>query len=83
MVFVAHSPIRRQTVAKFRTRLAALRQAKELSRMDIVRMANLSYPTVTKWETKPLDSVEANTVDVLCRILECTQEELLYLEPDE
>lgn len=72
-----------KTMAKIRTRLAELREKKGLTRMDIVRLAGLSYPTVSKWETGVLDSVEADTLASLSKILECNVVELIYVVDDD
>lgn len=75
-------------MAKFRTRLKEIREAKHLTRMDVVRGANLSYPTVSKLEKEELSSIEAATVEALTRFLSCKYEDLVYLvesekKPDE
>lgn len=61
-----------------RTRLKELRKRKKLSRMDIVRNANLSYQTVQKWETTPLKELDTLVLHRLLTYLDCTYEELIY-----
>ena len=61
-----------------RTRLKDLRKRKKLSRMDLVRNANLSYQTVQKWETMPLKELDTLVLHRLLTYLDCTYEELIY-----
>jgi len=76
--------VRKTTMAKYRTRLAELMQKHGMSRMDIVRAANMSYPTVVNWEKKSLKSIDADKVTTLMKIFNCTQDELVYVvEEDE
>lgn len=70
-------------MAKYRTRLKALREDKGLTRMDIVRGMDISYPTVASWETKALDSLDAGKVNALAKLLGCTYEELVYVVEEE
>ena len=63
---------------KFKTRIAELREKFGLSRMDLVRKAYMSYPTVVSWETEALASANANTIWLLMQIFECNMDELLY-----
>ena len=53
---------------KFRTRLAELRQQFDLSRMDIVRQADMTYPTVMSWENDSLSSIDSNKLFLLMEI---------------
>lgn len=65
-------------VKKFRTRLSELREKKGVSRMDLVRKADMTYPTVMSWENDELTSVKANTVWHLTKILDCKMDDLFY-----
>ena len=71
------------TVTRYRTRLKEIRERLGLSRMDIVRGANLSYPTVTNWETASLASLEAKKIGPLLDFLGVTHDELVYLVEEE
>lgn len=53
---------------KFRTRLADLREQYELSRMDIVRRADMTYPTVMSWENDLLSSIDSNKLFLLMQL---------------
>ena len=64
---------------KFRTRLAELRKKHNVSRMDLVRKADMTYPTVMSWENDTLSSANANTVWYLLNIFNCTMDELFYI----
>lgn len=65
-------------VMRYRTRLAELLKAKGKTRMDIVRNAGLSYPTVVSWEKDPLKSLDADKVQAVLTELGCTYDELVY-----
>jgi transcriptional regulator with XRE-family HTH domain len=69
-------------VKKFRTRLTELRKKHNVSRMDLVRKADMTYPTVMNWENDTLSSVNANTVWHLMSIFNCSMDELFYLVDD-
>lgn len=66
-------------MAKYRTHLEKLRKDRGLSRMDIVRSMDISYPTVASWETKALDSMDAGKVNALAKLLGVTYDELVYM----
>lgn len=68
---------------RYRTRLKDIREAKGLTRMDVVRGANLAYPTVMNWETSALTSLDAEKVAALLDFLGVTHEELVYLADEE
>lgn len=53
---------------KFRTRLAQLREEFDISRMDIVRRADMTYPTVMSWENDMLSSIDSNKLFLLMEI---------------
>lgn len=63
---------------RYRTRLAELLKAKGKTRMDIVRNAGLSYPTVVSWEKDALKSLDADKVQAVMDELGCTYDELVY-----
>lgn len=63
---------------RYRTRLAELLKEKSLTRMDIVRRAGLSYPTVVSWENDPLKSIDADKVQAVLTVLECDYDDLVY-----
>jgi len=54
---------------KFRTRLTELREKYDISRMDIVRRADMTYPTVMSWENDALSSIDSNKLFLLMDIL--------------
>lgn len=66
-----------------RTRLKEIMAAKHVSRMDIVRGAKLSYPTILKWETKPLLELDTTVLHALLDFLDVKYEELVYEIPKE
>jgi transcriptional regulator with XRE-family HTH domain len=70
-------------VKKIRTRVAELRKKHNVSRMDLVRKAYMTYPTVISWEKDALSSISSNTVWLLMQIFECRMDELLYFVDDE
>jgi transcriptional regulator with XRE-family HTH domain len=63
-----------------RTRLKELREKKNLTRMDIVRKAEVSYPTVVRWENDELDELDTGILKRLCNVLGCTIDEFLVSE---
>lgn len=69
---------RENSTMRYRTRLADLLKQKGLSRMDIVRQAGLSYPTVVSWEKDALRSLDADKVQAVLDTLGCTYDELVY-----
>lgn len=66
-------------MAKFRTRLAELRERHGVSRMDLVRRADITYPTVMSWENDELTSVDADKLAALMRVFQCNMQDLLYI----
>jgi transcriptional regulator with XRE-family HTH domain len=69
-------------VKKFRTRLTELRKKHNVSRMDLVRKADMTYPTVVSWENDDLISIKAHTVWHLLNMFNCSMDELFYLVDD-
>lgn len=71
-------------MAKFRTRLEPLMKDRGLTRMDIVRQVEVSYPTVMAWQNDAIDSISADLVFRLMRVLGLDSiDELIYFEPEE
>lgn len=70
-------------VAKFRTRLAELREKHGISRMDLVRQANMTYPTVMAWENEELATIDANKVSNLMHLFQCSLPDIIYVVEDE
>ncbi len=71
-------------VAKFKTRLKIFMDERGLSRMDMVRDAKMSYPTVVKWEVDGMQSLDADLVITITKLLGVKFEDLIYLvEEDE
>lgn len=66
----------------YRTRLKELREEKGLERMDIVYGARMTYQTIAKWESEPLQSIRADNVQAICSVLGCTPEELIYISEE-
>ncbi len=60
-----------------RTRLKEIREAQGYSRMDLVRQANISYPTVSKWEKDKLEELDTEVLMKLCNFLNITIDELV------
>jgi hypothetical protein len=71
------------TRLKYRTRLGEIMKARHLTRMDIVRGANLSYPTVARLETTSFDRLEAETVESLMKFLGLGHDDLIYTVQEE
>lgn len=69
-------------MARYRTNLEQLRKQRLLTKMDVVRKAGLSYPTVIQWERGTVSSLDANKVQAVLDLLNCTYEELIVLEPN-
>jgi DNA-binding Xre family transcriptional regulator len=69
-------------MAKFKTRLSELMAKHGVERMDLVRQANMSYPTVMSWENDELSSIDANKVKALLEIFNCEMQDLIYLVDD-
>ena len=67
---------------KFKTRLVELREKHGLSRMDLVRQADMSYPTVVSWENDELLRVNAGTVWHLLKVFDCSMDDLFYFVDD-
>lgn len=72
----------REMIMKYRTRLAAIMKQKGISRMDIVREVNVSYPTVSNWEKNALRGFDAATLKRLLEFLDVSYEDLVYEDPD-
>jgi hypothetical protein len=66
------------TRLKYRTHLGEIMKQRGLTRMDIVRGANLSYPTVMRLETSSFDRLEAETVESLMKFLSLSHDDLIY-----
>lgn len=70
-------------MAKFRTHLGVLMKRQGVGRMDLVRDANLSYPTVKIWETDELARIDADTVQALMSYFKLKRlDELVYTVED-
>lgn len=67
-------------MARYRTRLKELMMKHGKSRMDIVREAGFSYPTVVRWETQPLESLDAAKVRTLMELFGVSYEDLVYID---
>lgn len=70
--------------AKFRWRLKELREARNLKRMQLVRVAEISYPTIHRLETEAeTGRVDAPLIARLMRVLDCRFDELIeFIEDD-
>ena len=66
-----------------RTRLKELMEERNLKRMDIVRQANVSYPTIVRWESEALNELDTSVLIGICNVLKCTIDELIYAVYDE
>ncbi len=71
------------TRLKYRTHLADIMKQRDLTRMDIVRGANLSYPTVSRLENASFDRLEAETVEALMKFLGLGHDDLIYMVQEE
>lgn len=63
---------------KAKTNLKALRERKGWSRNDLVWRAKTTYQTVTKWETKELENIDAEVLESFLNVLKCEFEDLVY-----
>lgn len=64
---------------KFRTRLLELMEENsDVSRMDIVRKANVSYATVVSWEKNSLQSIDAKVLILMDIFGKTSLDEILY-----
>lgn len=61
---------------KWRINIKKYMEENGLSRMDIVRGANASYPTVTSWEKALLGRIEAGSVFELMEYLKIPHEDM-------
>jgi len=68
---------RDKPIMAVRTRLKALREERNLTRMDIVRRADISYLTVSKWEKEPLKEIDSVVLMKLCNFLGITIDDLI------
>lgn len=68
-----------------RSRLREIMESKGLTRMDVVRGAKLSYPTVTRWEdTQEMGRLDTKVLDSLCQFLAVQPGDILeYVEVDD
>lgn len=74
---------RKNVMAKFRTRLKQLMKEQNVSRMELVRESGMSYPTVMKWETDAMQSVDADLVFILAHRFGVAWYEFIYLVDDD
>lgn len=70
-------------VPRFRTRMAEYLKKHNLSRMDIVRSAGLSYPTVLKWERDELKSIDTAKLQPVLDLFGVTYEQFVEVVTDE
>ncbi len=59
-----------------RTKLAEIMEKRDIKRMDIVRGADVSYPTVVRWENSDLKRLDPVTVAKLKKFLDVSDSEL-------
>lgn len=64
---------------RFKWNVKELRQAAGLERMDIVRRANISYPTVLSMETKTTARLDAAVLSELMRLFNCGMSDLVQI----
>lgn len=67
----------------FRSRLKQLMDERGLTRMDLVYATKITYPTLMTWENESFLRIEAPTLSALLRVLECTYDDLVYIELEE
>lgn len=74
-----------EKVAKFKTRLKHFMEEHGLSRMDVVRIGKMSYPTVVAWENEAMQNLDADLVLSLMRLLkiESLDDFIYIIEEDE
>ena len=68
-----------------RVKLKAIMEERKLSRMDIVRGADISYPTVVRWEEDSISRLDPMTIAKLKKFLQVDDSELyeIYEVEDE
>lgn len=77
-----------KTMAKFRTRLQELREARGWERQDLLREVilqdeKMTYQTVMQWEKHGLSRIDANTAEVFAKIFDCDWHDLFVLVEDD
>ena len=58
---------------------------KKINISDVVKLTGLSQPTVSKLynsDPKEVKTVKLETIDIICKALDCTVAELIELVPD-
>ena len=66
---------------KYRTRLAALRKAKSVSRLALASYG-IPYSTIVSWEQDTLDSIDPQQLQLLLHAMRCSYEELVFAVGD-
>ena len=71
-------------MAKFRTRLGDLMREHDMTRMDIVRKVEVSYPTVKSWETDAINGINGDVIWRMMLLFNLDSiEDLIYLVDDD
>jgi len=63
------------------SRLAVLRKEKKLTQLEIAKLLEITEATVANWERNRSDAKPIETVIKLCKIFDCTPEELIDYVP--
>jgi hypothetical protein len=63
---------------KYRTRLAALLNAKGLTRGYVVSQTSIPYPTILRWETEVLDRIDPRHLQEILGVLRCDYADLVF-----
>ena len=66
-----------------RTRLKEILEARGIKRMELVRKAGLSYPTILKWEKDALRELDTGVLTALLKYLDIKYEDFVYEVEDE
>lgn len=66
-----------------RTRLGEMMRARQMTRMDVVRRAEISYPTVKKWEEDALTDLDTAVLQKLLDTFGVTYEQFIYMVDEE
>ncbi len=74
MDFCTHTKV--ETIVRVKSKLKDLMQSRGISRMDVVRGAGLSYPTVTRWEENNVKRFDPNTVAKLKNFFQCDESDI-------
>lgn len=74
------TPQDKTTMARLRIHLQELCDARGITRMDVVRGADLAYQTVSKWWHNKVEYIDPTVLLKLARFLDVPEAELFSIE---